>query len=190
MYSATSMLSKARSNPVYGEIRDNSNRRNYYRNVYLKSEHWKNLRKEKLEKTPFCEKCKTTLSLDIHHKEYRELFDVRIGDLQTLCRVCHEKEHKNKDIKKEKKRYKRDSKYRKFLEECNDYDNFMYIFHNKKPNYFLIKCILKHILYYISSDTKPKHLSKFNKSKQEKFDRDKQYKESLRELNNYVSIHY
>ena len=45
MFNAASMLSKARDNPIYGVIK---NRRGYYRNVYLQSDHWKQLREKKL----------------------------------------------------------------------------------------------------------------------------------------------
>jgi hypothetical protein len=100
MYTPSNMLSKSKDNQIYGKISDNS--RQYYRNVYLQSEHWKNLRKEKLELNPRCEICKTTLSLDVHHKSYGNLYDVLVKDLQTLCRKCHELEHSKKDIKKNK----------------------------------------------------------------------------------------
>ena len=94
MYSASSMLAKARDGNVYYPYKRNA--KAYYRNVYLNSDHWKNLRKEKLAQSPRCEKCKTYLSLDVHHKEYRNLYDVSLKDLQTLCRLCHDKEHKIK----------------------------------------------------------------------------------------------
>ena len=101
MYTATSMLAKSRGNAIYGTIQNSG--RNYYRNIYLNSEHWKNLRREKLEKSPVCEQCGTMFSLDIHHKEYRRLYDVTLKELQTLCRVCHNKEHRGEKTKWNKK---------------------------------------------------------------------------------------
>ena len=101
MYTPSNMLSKSKDNQIYGKISDNS--RQYYRNVYLQSEHWKNLRKEKLELNPRCEICKTTLSLDVHHKSYGNLYDVLVKDLQTLCRKCHDLEHVKKSKEKDNK---------------------------------------------------------------------------------------
>ena len=148
MYSATHMLAKAKSNPIYGKIRDKNNR--YYRNIYLQSEHWKNLRKEKLEKNSVCEKCGSTLSLDIHHKEYGQLFNVTIKDLQTLCRVCHNKEHSKKKEKLNNNKIKKFKKIkRKFakptLEELEVQDLYYMI----KRNFFhpnILLYLLKEII--------------------------------------------
>lgn len=102
------MLSKARANPVYHQIEGRS--RHYYRNVYLYSDHWKELRAKKLEKNPNCEKCGRSVCVDVHHLIYRNLFDVTIDDLQSLCRKCHDEEHKKKIDKNEKDDYQREIK--------------------------------------------------------------------------------
>lgn len=68
--------------------------RNWYWNVYLKSEHWKNLKAQKLGVSPFCEDCGSRRCLDVHHLNYRNLFDVQLSDLKTLCRNCHEAIHR------------------------------------------------------------------------------------------------
>jgi 5-methylcytosine-specific restriction endonuclease McrA len=78
------------------------NKRDYYRNVYLRSEHWKNLRKEKKKLNPVCEVCGSKKKLDVHHINYRMLYDVLLEDLQTLCRRCHNKRHKVLDRFKKK----------------------------------------------------------------------------------------
>lgn len=67
----------------------------YYRNVYLKSEDWKSLRKEVLIRDRYaCQICgKRSSSNDAHHLRYGKLFDVTPSDLKTLCRNCHEKAH-------------------------------------------------------------------------------------------------
>lgn len=65
----------------------------WYRNVYLKSEHWKELRGRKLKENPTCERCPSSKRLDVHHIRYRNIFDVETSDLLTLCRKCHNKEH-------------------------------------------------------------------------------------------------
>jgi 5-methylcytosine-specific restriction endonuclease McrA len=67
--------------------------RDYYRNVYLKSDHWRELRKRKLELNPLCEKCGGNNCVDPHHLLYRNLYDVQLSDLQTLCRKCHAEVH-------------------------------------------------------------------------------------------------
>lgn len=67
----------------------------WYREVYLKSEHWRNLRNQALQAYGrFCAKCRAVSSLDVHHLRYRNIYDVLVTDLQVLCRPCHEKEHK------------------------------------------------------------------------------------------------
>ena len=77
------------------EIKDNrvNDKRLYYREDYLKSEHWKNLRMKKIISQNRCENCNTKTSLDVHHLNYKNLFDVELTDLQVLCRACHIKEH-------------------------------------------------------------------------------------------------
>ena len=73
--------------------RDFKVRQAWYRKIYLKSEHWKNLKKEKKKVNPVCERCGAKRKLDVHHKHYRSLYDVILEDLETLCRRCHKKEH-------------------------------------------------------------------------------------------------
>lgn len=67
--------------------------REWYRTVYLQSEHWKNLRASKLTANPKCERCPSK-ACDVHHIRYRRIFDVEMGDLLSLCRSCHEEEHR------------------------------------------------------------------------------------------------
>jgi 5-methylcytosine-specific restriction endonuclease McrA len=63
-----------------------------YREGYLKSEHWQEVRKEKLKQAGYkCERCGAKESLDIHHLHYRTLGHERMSDLQALCRSCHQK---------------------------------------------------------------------------------------------------
>lgn len=70
-------------------------RKRFYREVYLKSEHWQSLRLEKLTSVDArCELCNTrSLVNDCHHINYRNLFDVSLDDLVVLCRPCHKKVH-------------------------------------------------------------------------------------------------
>ena len=90
--------------------------REWYREVYLNSEHWKNLRAQKLaEKGRKCEKCGSGTCIQIHHLNYRFIFDVQLCDLQVLCEACHKIAHcikptPVKPVKQAKKRSKRKSK--------------------------------------------------------------------------------
>jgi hypothetical protein len=68
--------------------------RDWYRTVYLKSEHWLRLRELALAlHGRECAKCHATKHLDVHHLRYREIYDVLPEDLQILCRPCHDLEH-------------------------------------------------------------------------------------------------
>ena len=71
-----------------------NDKRDYYRNIYLKSDHWKSLRARKLKHNSACEDCGTNKKrLDVHHVDYKNLYDVTLKDLRTLCRKCHKKLH-------------------------------------------------------------------------------------------------
>jgi 5-methylcytosine-specific restriction endonuclease McrA len=70
-----------------------TDKREWYRTVYLKSDHWKALRARKLVQCGSCEKCGSTNCLDVHHLRYKKLFNVELEDLLTLCRICHAEEH-------------------------------------------------------------------------------------------------
>lgn len=67
----------------------------FYRDTYLKSDHWQNLRLKKLAiEDACCNLCHTrNLSNDLHHVRYRKLWDVRPSDLRVLCRRCHDIVH-------------------------------------------------------------------------------------------------
>jgi len=71
-----------------------NDKRKWYREEYLKSDHWKSLRRHKLAKYPYCQNCGSTHNLDVHHRKCRHVYDVQINDLLTLCRSCHTLEHK------------------------------------------------------------------------------------------------
>lgn len=71
----------------------------FYRNTYLKSEHWQNLRLQKLvESDCLCLRCgKQSQSNDVHHLCYKKLYDVKTVDLVVLCRTCHDFVHEKLD---------------------------------------------------------------------------------------------
>jgi 5-methylcytosine-specific restriction endonuclease McrA len=72
-------------------------RREWYRDVYLRSAHWRSLRIWALEAADWrCQRCGKTMSvaggsLDVHHKHYRTVGHERPSDLEVLCRPCHER---------------------------------------------------------------------------------------------------
>ena len=80
--------------------------RDWYRNVYLKSEHWDRLRRAKLFIDPECQRCGKP-ALDVHHIDYKNIFDVTLDDVESLCRPCHHKEHEeNGQPKRVRDRYR------------------------------------------------------------------------------------
>lgn len=65
---------------------------NEYRE-YLKSDHWKCLRKKAVETWgDRCCSCSVP-RVDVHHLRYGNLFDVTVEDLLPLCRRCHDAVH-------------------------------------------------------------------------------------------------
>lgn len=80
-----------------------NDKRSWYRTIYLKSEHWKNLKKEKFQNNPVCEDCGGKKQLDCHHINYKNIFDVLLTDLKTLCRKCHVKEYKKIELLEKQK---------------------------------------------------------------------------------------
>ncbi len=61
---------------------------------YLQSDHWKNLKRRKLQKRgkrgPVgCGICGSRHRLDTHHLRYRNIYDVKLSDLRIICRRCH-----------------------------------------------------------------------------------------------------
>lgn len=67
----------------------------YYKR-YLRSDHWQNLRLEKLVCAgTLCHFCRQdSPSNDVHHVKYREsLKETKLKDLRVLCRRCHDLVH-------------------------------------------------------------------------------------------------
>lgn len=58
--------------------------------VYVKSQHWKKLRRRMFGKFDRCQFCLKKEKLQVHHKYYRKLYDVQWNrDLIVLCQYCH-----------------------------------------------------------------------------------------------------
>ena len=94
---------------------------------YLKSDDWRNKRAKFIQYVRRCNKgvacctvCGVEETLDVHHLNYRNIYDVTFDDLTLLCRPCHESVHKydmKLQKKKMKKRIKREKTRRKFTKQ-------------------------------------------------------------------------
>ena len=69
-------------------------RRNYYRNIYLKSDAWKRKRYVVLKRDNWkCQYCGKRAT-QVHHKRYaRNIGKEPIQWLVSVCRACHESLH-------------------------------------------------------------------------------------------------
>ena len=66
----------------------------WYNEVYLLSQHWHDLRKAKMTRDgKKCQRCPCKKKLQVHHHEYRNIYDVTLDDLEVLCPTCHKIEH-------------------------------------------------------------------------------------------------
>ena len=65
---------------------------NEFYKKYLRTEHWKEFRKEYLELNPFCERCGRD-AITVHHLNYDCLFNETDADVEALCSDCHKEEH-------------------------------------------------------------------------------------------------
>lgn len=72
----------------------NSEKRKLYL-IYLNSIEWEEKRKLVLSReNNCCQKCKSTMQLQIHHWTYVRLFNEDLSDLYCLCTNCHNLLHK------------------------------------------------------------------------------------------------
>lgn len=80
---------------------------------YLKSKHWKNLRKSILrERGCICQKCRYRIppsQLHIHHKTYEHIGNEYDEDLLVVCGDCHSKIHK-KNVRGKRRLHKEASR--------------------------------------------------------------------------------
>lgn len=78
----------------FGMPMKTNDNRTWYRTEYLKSSHWEQLRTKKLSRTKGkCAICGNA-ARDVHHLDYKSIFDVSTIDLRLLCRACHNDCHK------------------------------------------------------------------------------------------------
>lgn len=77
-----------------------SNGKQWYYEVYLKSDHWQNLRQIVLERAGHkCQVCANEYGLKVHHNTYKNRGHEDLSDLCVLCGQCHEIIHKKRFIK-------------------------------------------------------------------------------------------
>lgn len=136
--------------------------REYYRNYYLHSEHWCSLRKQKLIINPFCENCGSKTCLDIHHIDYKSLYNVEITDLVTLCRFCHNHLHKEERNKKReaRKRLNEHSQYLKTKKELKK--------PKQKINFYIAYYTTIGIINILKKDYNDLYKNKFSPNRQGK----------------------
>jgi len=60
-----------------------------YRQEYLRSKEWKDLRNLILGTSCDCQCCNIVKATDVHHLVYRNIVDVTVNDLLPVCRECH-----------------------------------------------------------------------------------------------------
>jgi len=73
---------------------------------YLQSDHWKNIRRRKIDMVHGCCEgtvtdnsgykwgCHRTNALEVHHLTYERLGRERLSDLMVLCPICHRHTHR------------------------------------------------------------------------------------------------
>lgn len=77
--------------------RDSSTLRDDYAR-YLQSPYWRRRRNEALRDAGWqCQRCPSRTGLQVHHRTYVNLGAEQPGDLEVLCRPCHEGEHLMQD---------------------------------------------------------------------------------------------
>ena len=69
---------------------------------YLKTYKWKQRRAKALRIGGFkCAYCKSTKRLQVHHLNYKNVFNEKPEDLIVLCTICHDSEHKKYQQKRQ-----------------------------------------------------------------------------------------
>lgn len=66
---------------------------------YLNSPAWKTLKESKLRKQPICECCDSSYAETVHHLSYKRLWHENPNDVVSICHICHDQCHFEKNIK-------------------------------------------------------------------------------------------
>jgi 5-methylcytosine-specific restriction endonuclease McrA len=98
------------SKVIFKKITETQKQR-YYK--YLKSNQWREKRRTALEfYGNRCGLCGSRYDLEIHHRDYDNIFKEKIEDLMILCETCHAKHHRDQKFKNGKEsKYMRNPKY-------------------------------------------------------------------------------
>jgi 5-methylcytosine-specific restriction endonuclease McrA len=65
-----------------------------YRQYLQSSPQWDDLRRTALYRAGYrCERCGKAAPLQVHHLNYRNIFNESQADLQALCFSCHRERH-------------------------------------------------------------------------------------------------
>ena len=86
---------QARAAHEHAEKESNARLRTMAYGAYLKTDHWRDLRRRMLYHAHYrCQVCNGQAGLEVHHRTYENRGDERLADLIVLCRDCHETHHK------------------------------------------------------------------------------------------------
>lgn len=90
---------------------------NYRR--YLNSRYWINFKRDYFKHFPkTCIICGSTDKVQLHHKNYKHLYNEDYEDVICLCRFCHAKKHGKKELKKSKRRKIKHKHWSKLLKQA------------------------------------------------------------------------
>ncbi len=101
--------------------------------IYLQSDHWKKLRQLKIDQVGYkCQDCGIQKDIQVHHINYRKIYNVKLNDLRVLCRDCHIKCHEKISIKPNKikvhhKKHRRTNTKRKLLIANKKHKQYVYL---------------------------------------------------------------
>lgn len=73
---------------------ESQGRRDWYRNVYLLSDAWKEKRLAVLKRDRYiCQGCLSEKATDVHHLTYEHIGNELLWELISVCRDCHNRAH-------------------------------------------------------------------------------------------------
>lgn len=108
---------------------------------YLKTQHWIDFKNKVYIRKPKCKICGRKTYLNIHHKNYENLWHETMRDVVVLCFVCHHKTHviehgkyKEPKTKRLKHNYKQVDTKTLFQNEIGNTAKNIYVPRGKKKN--------------------------------------------------------
>ena len=61
----------------------------WHQNIYLQSDHWLAFRSYILRSRQECKICHVAYGLQVHHRNYKHLWNESPTDVNVLCERCH-----------------------------------------------------------------------------------------------------